>query len=366
MKSLLALLTLAGVAHAAPYSVTSKTRTVEIKDEAWGIVAFRMDIPADWKFEGVLLRDPYCGASPSIAYRLTSPDGLAGYQVLPQFIWHSSDDPLFLKAFRQFHCKIMDPMTPAEFLTYVAPAIRPAPAIGEIGPTVDAKQFDQMIAQYNDRMAQQHMGGRESGGGVRSIITYTFHDQPIEENLRVVVQTFTNPMGAHQSVTSTADMACTRAPKGQLVDLAKAIGPLIGKGGMTNEWMQRLQRKMADDQTRAMAQIKHNGEVTASRLKASHDAYMKQSKESFEKSQAVVKANADARHRANVAWTLYAGDEQLVKNPKTGEVMRVTNQNGTHGHQDSVSGDVVMTTDPNFDPSYYVRGSWTQLENVDP
>jgi len=59
-------------------------------------------------------------------------------------------------------------------------------------------------------------------------------------------------------------------------------------------------------------------------------------------------------------------DEQLVKNPKTGEVSRVTSTAGTNAHQDETSGAIVITDDPNYDPSYYVRGTWTQLENVSP
>jgi len=109
MKIAVALWLAAATAHAGPLGVTSRTRTVEIKDEAWGIVAFRMQIPEDWKFEGALLRDPYCGGTPSLVYRLSSPDGLAGFQSLPQFGWHWSDDANYLRAFRRFHCKVIEP-----------------------------------------------------------------------------------------------------------------------------------------------------------------------------------------------------------------------------------------------------------------
>jgi hypothetical protein len=115
-----------------------------------------------------------------------------------------------------------------------------------------------------------------------------------------------------------------------------------------------------------MAQIKKQGDETSAMLKKSHDAYMKQSKESFDKSQKADKDRLAAQHAGAVAWTLYAGDEQLVKNPKTGEVSRVTSTAGRNAHQDEVSGDIVITDDPNYDPSYYIRGTWTQLENVNP
>jgi hypothetical protein len=55
-----------------------------------------------------------------------------------------------------------------------------------------------------------------------------------------------------------------------------------------------------------------------------------------------------------------------VKNPQTGQVTRVTTRGGTHGHQEQTSGDIIMSDDPNFDPNAFLRGTWTQLENVQP
>jgi hypothetical protein len=362
------------VAAAAPpakVNISSHTKTVEVRDNAWGITAFRMEIPDNWTFEGVLLRDAACGGAPTIAYRVSSPDGLAGFQSLPTFIWHSSDDPSNVKSYRQFHCKVMDAMTPAEFLTYLAPAIRPNPTIGTIGPTVDAAQLDAMIAQYNGNSRSAPIPSEESGGGVRSRLEYTFHGQVVEENLRVVVQTFKTQVGAyngpkHTAWSSSANVTGLRAPKGQLDSVMKQVAPMFSKAAFTPEWINRQQRKMAADQASAMDMIRKQGAETSAMLKRNHDAYMKQSRESFEHSQQIDRDRQDAMHRGAVAWTLYAGDEQLVRNPSTGEVSRVTNQHGTNAHQDSTSGDIVVSDDPNFDPAYYIRGTWTQLENVDP
>ena len=346
-------------------------KTVEIRDDAWGIVAFRMQIPDDWNFEGVLLRDPTCGMVPSLAYRVSSRDGLTGYQTLPSFGWHWSDDPTNLKIYRQAHCKTMEPMSPTDFLNYVLPIIRPDPVIGAIEPTVDAATIDENIAAYNARLAQSHMPGGETGGGVHSRVQYKLHGHPVEENIRVVVSTFQSKIGyyggpVHYAWNSMAEVSGLRAPKGEFDEVAKKLYPIIGAGKYTDEWLQRLQRKMADDNTRAMDMIRKQGQATAAMFKRSHDEYMAQSKASFEHSQQVDRDRQDAMHRSAVAWMLYAGDEQLVKNPTTGAMSRVTTTAGTHGYQDQSSGDIVMSTDPTFDPTYYLRGSWTQLENVNP
>jgi hypothetical protein len=186
-----------------------------------------------------------------------------------------------------------------------------------------------------------------------------------------VVQTFKTQIGAyngpkHTAWSSSANVTGLRAPKGQLDSVMKQLAPMFSKAAFTPEWINRQQRKMAADQASAMDMIRRQGAETSAMLKRNHDAYMKQSRESFEHSQQVDRDRQDAMHRSAVAWTLYAGDEQLVRNPTTGEVSRITNQHGTNAHQDATSGDIVVSDDPNFDPAYYIRGTWTQLENVDP
>ncbi|MEP6865115.1 MAG: hypothetical protein ABJE66_31145 [Deltaproteobacteria bacterium] len=371
-RIVVAVIAVSSVGYAdSKVQISTRIKTVEIRDDAWGITAFRIEIPADWTFEGVLLRDPYCGGVPTVAYRISSPDGLSGFQALPSFVWHWSDDASNLKIYRQAHCKTMEAMSPTDFLSYVAPSIRPNPTLGPIQPTVDAAQIDQMIAQFNDQARRARMTMEESGGGVHSRIEYTFRGHTIEENLRVVVQTTKTQINmgrgpVRYAWNSFADVSGVRAPKGQLDAVAKAIGPLIAKGAYTQDWLNRQHRKMAKDQEIAMAQIKKTGDETSAMLKKSHEAYMKQSKASFEKSQKADRDRMEAQHAGAVAWTLYAGDEQLVRNPKTHEVSRVTSTAGKNAHQDEVSGNIVITDDPNYDPSYYIRGTWTQLENVSP
>ena len=364
------LLCAASVAHAAPsgkVAISSRTRTVEIIDDAWGIAAFRMQIPEDWKFEGVVLRDPHCGLFPSVAYRLTSADGRAGYQVLPQFGWRWSDAPAFLSANRQFHCKTMPGKTPAEFLRYILPLIRPESTMGPIGPTPDAQQLDAVIAQYNQRAAMTHLQSRAAGGGVQTHLEYTLRGEAIEEHLRVVVQSYEQQVaGSHVNLISTANVAGVRAPRGQLESVTAAIAPLIVRSSATPEWIQRIERKAADDNQRAFAHTLKQGQDAQAMLQRNHEASMQESQRNFDRHQAREREREDAMHRNARAWTLYAGDEQLVRNAGTGEVSRVSSRAGTHAHQDNVSGDIVITNDPNFDPSFYLRGSWTQLENVTP
>jgi hypothetical protein len=141
---------------------------------------------------------------------------------------------------------------------------------------------------------------------------------------------------------------------------------MIQTAQFTPEWIARQERKMAADNQAAMAMIKRQGDQIRDMFRKNHDAFMKQQQQSFEHAQAADRERQDAMHRSAVAWTLYAGDEQIVRNPQTGEVSRVTSTAGRNVHQDGASGAMIASDDPNFDPSFYVRGQWTQLENVDP
>jgi hypothetical protein len=346
----------ASAVSAAPVVISQHTKTVEIKDPAWGITAFTMQIPDNWTFEGVLLRDPYCGGVPTVAYRMSSPDGLAGFQSMPTFTSHYSDDKIWMQSFEKFHCKIMQPMSPADWLQYLAPAVRPNPTLGKIEPTFDAAQLEQSLKQYN-----------QTGGGVHSRLEYAFHGVTVEENLRVVVSTGQIMTATRkQSWNTNVDVSGLRAPKGQLDSVMKQLGPMIQTAAFTPDWIARQQRKMAADNQAALAMIKRQGDQIRDTLKRNHDAFMQQQQQSFEHAQQADRDRQDAMHRSAVAWTLYAGDEQIVRNPQSGEVSRVTSTAGRNVHQDQVSGAMVASDDPNFDPSYYVRGQWTQLENVDP
>ncbi|HEX4452700.1 MAG TPA: hypothetical protein VH143_17610 [Kofleriaceae bacterium] len=358
----------ASLASAAPQVVISKhTKTVEIKDPAWGITALTIQIPDNWTFEGVLLRDPYCGGVPTVAYRISSPDGLAGFQSMPAFTSHYSDDKISMQSYERFHCKIMQPMSPADWLQYVAPAVRPNPTIGKVEPTFDAAQIEQNMQQYNDRGRANHVPVNQTGGGVHSRLEYALHGTTVEENLRVVVSTFQIMTATRKQAWNTnVDVSGLRAPKGQLDSVMKQLGPMIQTAAFTPDWIARQQRQMAADNQAAMAMIKRQGDQIRDTLKRNHDAFMQQQQQSFDHAQQADRDRQDAMHRSAVAWTLYAGDEQIVRNPQSGEVSRVTSTAGRNVHQDQTSGAMVASDDPNFDPSYYVRGQWTQLENVDP
>jgi hypothetical protein len=353
-------------------NISSRTRTVEIQDPAWGITAVRFQIPADWSFDGMIIRDNGCGLTPTIAWRISSPDGLIGAQMMPDFGFHWSTNPSAMESFRRFHCKIMEPLSAEEFLEYVAPLVRANPSLGPLEPTDDAQQFQQAIDRYNQRTRAAFGTAPDTGGAVRSRIQYVYRGETIEENFAVRLQTFKTKNGfpgrpVSYNWLSRANVRTIRAPKGQLDEVIRILAPMLWAGGydFTQEWEQRFSQNLQRDSALAMAALRQQAAASQAILNQNHEVFMKAQNDRFNAGQEQWKAHMDAMDRSARAYTLYAGDNQLVRNPQTGVVSTVTNKYGTNAYQENGTNNILINnTDVN--PNLYLRGTYTQLENVDP
>ena len=72
----------------------------------------------------------YCGGVPTVAYRITSPDGLAGFQSMPTFTSHLTDDRLRSRATSTFTARSCSRCRRPIGCSTSAPAVRPNPTIG--------------------------------------------------------------------------------------------------------------------------------------------------------------------------------------------------------------------------------------------
>jgi hypothetical protein len=374
-----------GSAAPAPgrVNITTRTRTVEIPDPAWGIVAARFQIPEDWSFDGILIRDEGCDFAPSLAWRASSPDGLYGVQMMPEFGSHWTDNPFALRQYRQHDCKLMEPLNPAEFLQYIVPFVRPDPTLGPVEPAPDAEQFQQKIDDYN-RRAQAAFGTTpDSGGAVRSRIQYVYRGQNIEEMIVVHQQTFRTQTGLprqqhYYNFSTDANVQGTRAPQGQLDEVMRILGPMLaGAFQATPEWMQRFQQKLANDTALNQAMLQRQADSTRAimaqqaaalrnTLNTSNANFQKAQNDRFNSGQQQWQQHMDYMTRSAQAYTLYAGDNQLVRNRQTGEVSTVTNKYGTSAWQQDGSNNILLQNPNDVNPNLYLRGTYTQLENVDP
>ena len=364
-------------------NIANRTRWVEIQDPAWGIVAARFQIPADWNFDGILIRDDGCDFAPTLAWRASSPDGLYGVQRMPEFGSHWTDNPFALQQYQRFHCKLMEPLSPAETLQYIVPFVRPNPSLGPIEPADDAQQFQQKIDGYNRRAMAAFGTTPDSGGAVHSRLQYVYRGQAMEEDFVVYQQTWRLQMGLprqqhYYKFSTSANVRAIRAPKGQLDEVMRILGPMLtGAFDATPEWMQRFEQKLANDT--ALNQAMLNRQAAASQalmaqqaaalrntLNTSNANFQKAQNDRFNAGQQQFAQHMDYMNRSAQAYTLYAGDNQLVRNPQTGAVSTVTNKYGTRAFQQDGTNNILLQNPNDINPNLYLRGTYTQLENVDP
>jgi hypothetical protein len=152
---------------------------------------------------------------------------------------------------------------------------------------------------------------------------------------------------------------------------------LAGAYQSTPEWMQRFQQKLASDtaanqamlnrQTAAaQAQIMQNAAALRNTLNTSNANFQKAQNDRFNTGQQQFAQHTDYMNRSALAYTLYAGDNQLVRNPQTGVVSTVTNKYGTGAWQQDGTNNILLQNPNDINPNLYLRGTYTQLENVDP
>lgn len=355
---------------AATLRTSNRTKTAEIQDPAWGITAYHIEIPSDWKFEGTVLRNDECGFPESFTWRLSSADGLYGAQYLPEFESHASNSDVYLASYSKNHCKVMEPMDAEALLNYIVPFTRPNPTIGEIVPTVDAETYQENANKDSQRIYGN--SGQISATAVHSVVQYAFHGQPMEEDISVHMKTtkrrvppYVGPTAFFEWV-SNGVIVGVRAPKGHLEEATKVIRAIVSTGAITDEWRRRSFQKIHDDQQRIMQWSVGQREATFRSIEASHAAFMQKQQEQFERHSDQIEEQMEAMHRSAQAYVLYASDEQLFRNPDTGEEIRAPIQYGNNAWQDPISKGILLSDNPNINPSLFERAKWSQLERVNP
>src|SRR5690606_18087631 len=231
-----------------------RMRLVKIMDsQGWGtpVEAARLLIPSDWKTEGGIqwaqgmLRCPQNIIQ--ARWRAVSPDGLTGFEVLPQYSWVWSDDPMQQQTMQQsaasgMACDVNPVMSPMDFLArMVVPRLRQQARVvgGEPLPALSRAEQVGLDRSYA-AMVQQGLlrGARAEAGRVR--VQHSIGNQPVEEWLSATVTTIASPSansaallngGMAMTATNFSVMAyniyATWAPRGQLDGNAKLFATIF-------------------------------------------------------------------------------------------------------------------------------------------
>ena len=376
-----------GLPTAAPggkAATSSGTHKVEVVDPAYGMTAFTIEVPAGWKFAGMILRPGGCHPPPvpaaGLSYTAMSADGKTAVISLPGVSWSWSSNGT----------NIMGPKCPSATNIDTAAGLLLNIAVPNLHP--DAKKVTLLplpqkaqdaIAAQNEKLAASARGygltgSRTYADAARVRVEYESNGQQMEEMEFTVIDCLESPvaampLGMGRSRPGYTKRTCgsrgtsiRRAPKGQLDELlAHSTPPEINP-----EWDQRVihdmntrfqQMRAASDQQfqQNMANFKAQGEA---RLAAGR-AFQLSLRQSTDRALAADRAQQAAIDASAHATVLRSLDQQEFRNPATGQIIQASSQYN-HQWMSSDGSTLIQTNDHTLDPNgsvYPVSQSWTEL-----
>lgn len=334
-------------------------KTLTVADPVLGMPAYDVTIPADWTFQGAVLRA--ATGDQMLVFRATRPHGMVGVQRMPDVVSVWAETPQEQAFFRAARLLVQRPQSPVEFLkTSLIPAARPGAVAGQVSPLPNAAELQRNMAELNARAAASGSSIRSRGEGAMMRITYEYEGHPMEEDLAASVITMDVPtrMGVYQSTHTYS--AAMRAPRGQLDAQAPLLLAILRSPSQHPAWVRRFAEQQRHDARVASATI---AQFTQQNM-ASERAARQRNQQVFERSMSDARARQNAIDASARGTAEHMGDVQTMIDPATGRVGQVSNQyNHSFADQD---GRVIHTNSPTFDPNAALRGTWTQLQPLKP
>ena len=277
-----------------------KWTTISVVDPVMNMAAFTVTVPADWTFEGAVLRRRGGGDVAAYVYRASSPDGLTGVQMMPRVDWHFAKDPRAIQNSGTGACNLHPPLTAMQQAADIAAKARPNPKLGPVEkvPTPKLDEFVQKTNQQFDAQARSfgkpNDAAHLSADAARVRLKYDFQGHPEEETFLVTTQIYDlgiavastgaygiiQPGFSRMQNTQTS-VSASRAPEGHL----ESSQPLFDKIGSSvklvpeyDQAMMALAQQRFDQanaaSNAAFAQVMKNGRDSQERLMSQHNSYM--------------------------------------------------------------------------------------------
>ena len=354
----------------------SRTVPREVKDPAYGMTAFTVDVPVGWKFVGTILRPSGCHGpqfpSAGLSYTALSPDGITAFEQLPGVSWTWTSNG----------SNMMGPKCPSNinidtadaFLLNIAiPHLHPNAKVVEVLPS--SQKLRDVLAQRNEQGTAQLRGNGLKGRVINDIgsvrIAYERNGQPVEEIVGAIIycSEIEMPMPMQRPHTQrncySVSTFIRRAPKGYLDALKQIPNPEINKewdDRVSQDMRTQFQQMQAASNQRFQA-IMEQGRQQNQQLLEKGRQFQRQLQNSTDRA---MQANAnnqratdDAAHQA----ALHALDRQTFINPNNGQKIEASSE---YNHQwiSSDGSTLIQTQDHSFDPNgtvYPVSQSWTEL-----
>lgn len=371
----------------------SKTavRTVEVGDPALQMRAGTLEIPADWKFAGIVYRERGCHSNGAqVKYYAQSADGLTAIQVFPGNNWRDTTSPSLARIMAQNDCPPVGMSTPQEYLKEVVlPNLRPTATLDRIDPLFPA---DEAMVKANLEKMQENavaqarksveMGFRRvmrpdqhTLEGAIARIHYTLNGHEVEETVGTVVHCADVWVPGNYVAQPSVNHNCNsypvvvlRAPRGTLDGLRPRLLATKQTYRVESAWDFRMGQIIKQQSDQAIAASNAQFNQMQQNSQTQFNALMQQQKEmnaarqqSVDNSIATARAQQDALDASAHATALWALDKGTYVNPQTGLQYEISNQ---YAHQ-YISSDetTVYHTNDTFNPNGATPGtSWTELQ----
>lgn len=356
-------------------SAGGASKSVQVNDPAWGMIAATVTIPANWGFAGTIVHVSNCAVTGhSLKLNAESPDQLTGVETLPalQSMWIS--DPRTMAQLRQQGCPVSQSVHAADFVqNVILPHTHPnarvigAQPFADFQPIVDAKLASLRQARAQGTGANQPMPTVE---GTRVRISYERNGHAEEENILAVVMCMPFNLPNLSTIGCLADsITSVHAPAGQL-DAMFAAKPVLNTT-FNPAWEARLvqqtqqdnynvQQQQAAERQRIHnmgAQALANQQAATNSILANSQAQMAANRAQFNASMTNAKNVQNSIDRSTAQTVGHMSDTNGYSNGANGN--QYTGLSNQYNHTyDNGQGTIVQTN------SAYAPGSpgiWTEL-----
>jgi hypothetical protein len=353
-----------------------RMRVVKIMDaQGWGqpVEVARLLVPSDWKSEGGVTWAQGMTRCPQNIiqgrWRAMAPDGLTGMEILPQYSWVWSDDPMQQQTMHNsaasgMACDANPAMNPPDFLTHmVLPRTRQGARIVTAEPlrgVADAEQA-KLNASYGPMVQQGLLRGvRAEAGRVR--FQHSIGGRPVEEWISATIMTVAAPT-ANSAALMNGNMAMTAnnfsimaynitgtwAPMGQLDQNAKLFATMLASFRINPQYQSAVAQWLNN-----VGRIQQQGAMDRQRIWREAQDYISSSiSQTYRENQVVQDRMAE-----QFGQTI-RGVETYV-DPRSNEKVELVG--GYTTAWSNGKGEYILSDSPNFNPSVELKEDWREMQ----
>lgn len=345
-------------------------KAVQVIDKAGfakPIPAMDLLIPAGWTFEGkVEWANRGCFDDfAAISFHMQSPDGKIIIEGYPSFTWQFVDNPSvqrYLIAENQQGmkvglkpCPVIQPQPAANVLTKViVPHLRPGKTIAAMETSADLDQF--IKNRTADVQGKEGQNAQLHADEARARLKYDADGAPVEEWISAVSMSQISPSGdghGGRRYDNKAIMIMSmRAPAGQLEANERLLAAVRGSIHLQPDW---------ERQYLGMVNQLNTGQQ---QQRAARDEIIRQfQQQEIAAIQGVIANQQQGSNQAVHAESQYLRGVETYRDPSTGKQYELDNKYG-NAWMNSNGSDVILSEDPNLNPSSVQQGSWTPMQHV--